>query len=224
MSKKSNDSGFTVLVKLLKYTKPYTFYLVFTIISAIISAIATLYAPVLIGEAVDFIIDINNVNFEKIMPIIIKLAIVVLVGAGFQWFMGYCTNILTQRTVRDLRIDAFNKLQHVPLRYIDSTPHGDIIGRVVADIDTVSDGLLQGFQQIFTGSVTIIGTLCFMFSIKRWHCTCRYRYYSCITDCCFYHSKTLLKEIQGAGGAQRSDYRTCRRIYRKSEGRKGFLA
>ena len=71
--------------------------------------------------------------------------------------MGYCTNILTQRTVRDLRTDAFNKLQRVPLKYIDSTPHGDIIGRVVADIDTVSDGLLQGFQQIFTGSVTIIG-------------------------------------------------------------------
>ena len=80
--------------------------------------------------------------------------------------MGYCTNILTQRTVRDLRTDAFNKLQRVPLKYIDSTPHGDIIGRVVADIDTVSDGLLQGFQQIFTGSVTIIGTLCFMFSIN----------------------------------------------------------
>lgn len=166
MSKKNNDSSFTVLAKLLRYTKPYTFYLVFTIISAIVSAIATLYAPVLIGEAVDFIIDINNVNFEKILPIIVKLAIVVLIGAGFQWFMGYCTNILTQRTVRDLRTDAFNKLQRVPLRYIDSTPHGDIIGRVVADIDTVSDGLLQGFQQIFTGSVTIIGTLCFMFSIN----------------------------------------------------------
>lgn len=166
MSKKNNDSGFTVLAKLLKYTKPYTFYLVFTIISAVISAIATLYAPVLIGQAVDFIIDINNVDFEKILPIIIKLAVVVIVGAGFQWFMGYCTNILTQRTVRDLRTDAFNKLQRVPLKYIDSTPHGDIIGRVVADIDTVSDGLLQGFQQIFTGSVTIIGTLCFMFSIN----------------------------------------------------------
>ncbi len=166
MSKKNNDSGFTVLAKLLKYTKPYTFYLVFTIVSAVISAIATLYAPVLIGQAVDFIIDINNVNFEKILPIIIKLAVVVIVGAGFQWFMGYCTNILTQRTVRDLRTDAFNKLQRVPLKYIDSTPHGDIIGRVVADIDTVSDGLLQGFQQIFTGSVTIIGTLCFMFSIN----------------------------------------------------------
>lgn len=166
MSKKTNDSGFTVLAKLLKYTKPYTFYLVFTIVSAVVSAIATLYAPVLIGQAVDFIIDINNVDFEKILPIIIKLAVVVIVGAGFQWFMGYCTNILTQRTVRDLRTDAFNKLQRVPLKYIDSTPHGDIIGRVVADIDTVSDGLLQGFQQIFTGSVTIIGTLCFMFSIN----------------------------------------------------------
>lgn len=166
MSKKNNDSGFTVLAKLLKYTKPYTFYLVFTIVSAVISAIATLYAPVLIGQAVDFIIDINNVDFEKILPIIIKLAVVVIVGAGFQWFMGYCTNILTQRTIRDLRTDAFNKLQRVPLKYIDSTPHGDIIGRVVADIDTVSDGLLQGFQQIFTGSVTIIGTLCFMFSIN----------------------------------------------------------
>ena len=166
MSKINNDSGFTVLAKLLKYTKPYTFYLVFTILSAVISAIATLYAPVLIGQAVDFIIDINNVDFKKILPIIIKLAVVVIVGAGFQWFMGYCTNILTQRTVRDLRTDAFNKLQRVPLKYIDSTPHGDIIGRVVADIDTVSDGLLQGFQQIFTGSVTIIGTLCFMFSIN----------------------------------------------------------
>lgn len=166
MSKKNNDSGFTVLAKLLKYTKPYTFYLVFTIVSAVISAIATLYAPVLIGQAVDFIIDINNVDFKKTLPIIIKLAVVVIVGAGFQWFMGYCTNILTQRTVRDLRTDAFNKLQRVPLKYIDSTPHGDIIGRVVADIDTVSDGLLQGFQQIFTGSVTIIGTLCFMFSIN----------------------------------------------------------
>lgn len=164
MSKKNNSKS--VLIKLLSYTKPYTFYLVFTIISAVISAVATLYAPVLIGNAVDLIIGVDNVDFEKMLPIIIQLAIVVLIGAGFQWFMGYCTNILTQRTVRDLRTDAFNKLQRVPLKYIDSTPHGDIIGRVVADIDTVSDGLLQGFQQIFTGIVTILGTLCFMLSIN----------------------------------------------------------
>ena len=164
MSKKNNSKS--VLIKLLSYTKPYTFYLVFTIISAVISAVATLYAPVLIGNAVDLIIGVGNVDFDKMLPIIIQLAVVVLIGAGFQWFMGYCTNILTQRTVRDLRTDAFNKLQRVPLKYIDSTPHGDIIGRVVADIDTVSDGLLQGFQQIFTGIVTILGTLCFMLSIN----------------------------------------------------------
>ena len=164
MSKKNNSKS--VLIKLLSYTKPYTFYLVFTIISAVISAVATLYAPVLIGNAVDLIIGVDNVDFDKMLPIIIQLAVVVLIGAGFQWFMGYCTNILTQRTVRDLRTDAFNKLQRVPLKYIDSTPHGDIIGRVVADIDTVSDGLLQGFQQIFTGIVTILGTLCFMLSIN----------------------------------------------------------
>ena len=164
MSKKNNSKS--VLIKLLSYTKPYTFYLVFTIISAVISAIATLYAPVLIGNAVDLIIGVDNVDFDKMLPIIIQLAVVVLIGAGFQWFMGYYTNILTQRTVRDLRTDAFNKLQRVPLKYIDSTPHGDIIGRVVADIDTVSDGLLQGFQQIFTGIVTILGTLCFMLSIN----------------------------------------------------------
>ena len=164
--KKYETSGFAVLKRLLSYTRPYGFYLAFTLISSVISALATLYAPVLIGDAVDYIIDTGNVDFDKIKPIIIQLAVVVIVGAVFQWFMGYCTNILTQRTVRDMRIMAFDKLEKVPLRYIDTTPHGDIISRVVTDIDTISDGLLQGFQQIFTGVVTIIGTLCFMFSIN----------------------------------------------------------
>ena len=164
--KKYETSGFAVLKRLLSYTRPYGFYLAFTLISSVISALATLYAPVLIGDAVDHIIDTGNVDFDKIKPIIIQLAVVVIVGAVFQWFMGYCTNILTQRTVRDMRIMAFDKLEKVPLRYIDTTPHGDIISRVVTDIDTISDGLLQGFQQIFTGVVTIIGTLCFMFSIN----------------------------------------------------------
>ncbi len=162
----SDMSSFKVLSRLLRFTKPYTFYLVFTLISSVVSACATLYAPVLIGQAVDYIIDINNVDFDKILPIIIQLIIVVLTGAAFQWFMGYCTNILTQRTVRDLRVTAFNKLEKVPLKYIDTTPHGDIISRVVTDIDTISDGLLQGFQQLFTGVVTIVGTLCFMISIN----------------------------------------------------------
>ncbi len=164
-SKKHDMSSFAVLGRLLKFTAPYTLHLVFTIISAIISACATLYAPILIGNAIDYIIDEGNVDFEKILPIIIQLAVVVLAGALFQWLMGYCTNILTQGTVKDLRVTAFNKLEKVPLKYIDTTPHGDIISRVVTDIDTISDGLLQGFQQLFTGVVTIIGTLCFMLSI-----------------------------------------------------------
>ncbi len=162
----NKNSSFAVLVRLLKFTRPYTVYLIFTIISAIISACATLYAPVLIGQAVDCIISAGNVDFEKILPIIIQLLFVVLAGAVFQWFMGYSTNILTQNTIRDLRTGAFNKIQKAPLKYIDSTPHGEIISRVVTDIDTISDGLLQGFQQLFTGVVTIVGTLCFMLSIN----------------------------------------------------------
>ncbi len=167
MNKNKKEIGsIGILKRILAYTKPYTFHLTFTLISAVISACATLYAPVLIGNAIDCIISVGNVDFEKILPIIIQLIVVVLAGAAFQWFMGYCTNILTQGTVRDLRVAAFNKLENVPLKYIDTTPHGDIIGRVVADIDTISDGLLQGFQQLFTGVVTIIGTLCFMLSIN----------------------------------------------------------
>ncbi len=163
---KKEISSFGILKRILTYTRPYAFHLTFTLISAVISACATLYAPVLIGNAIDCIISKGNVDFEKILPIIIQLIVVVLAGAAFQWFMGYCTNILTQGTVRDLRVATFNKLEKVPLKYIDTTPHGDIIGRVVADIDTISDGLLQGFQQLFTGVVTIIGTLCFMLSIN----------------------------------------------------------
>ena len=165
-NKRKEVSSFGILKRILTYTKPYTFHLTFTLISAVISACATLYAPVLIGNAIDCIINKGNVDFDKILPIIIQLIVVVLAGALFQWFMGYCTNILTQGTVRDLRVAAFNKLESVPLKYIDTTPHGDIIGRVVADIDTISDGLLQGFQQLFTGVVTIVGTLCFMLSIN----------------------------------------------------------
>ncbi len=155
-----------VLSRLLSFTRPYTGYLIFTVISATVSALSALYSPVLIGNAIDCIIGAGNVDFDKILPILIQLAAVVLIGAGAQWLMGYCTNILAQNTVRDLRTAAFNKLQRVPLKTIDNTPYGDIITKVVTDIDIISDGLLQGFQQLFTGVVTIVGTLCFMLSIN----------------------------------------------------------
>ena len=126
----------------------------------------TLLGPVLIGKGIDLIIGPNNVDFNGILKIIVILMATIILGALFQWLMSLCTNIVTQKTVKDLRTTAFNKINEVPLKYIDSNPHGDIINRVVNDIDLISDGLLQGFTQLFTGIVTIVGTLLFMLSIN----------------------------------------------------------
>lgn len=155
-----------VVKRLLKFTKPYIGYLVTALICALFSATFTLLGPVLIGKGIDLIIGPNNVDFNGILKIIVILMATIILGALFQWLISLCTNIVTQKTVKDLRTTAFNKINEVPLRYIDSNPHGDIINRVVNDIDLISDGLLQGFTQLFTGIVTIVGTLLFMLSIN----------------------------------------------------------
>lgn len=155
-----------VIKRLLKFTKPYIGYLIMALICALFSVTFTLLGPVLIGKGIDLIIGPNNVDFNGILKIIVILMATIILGALFQWLMSLCTNIVTQKTVKDLRIASFNKINEVPLRYIDSNPHGDIINRVVSDIDLISDGLLQGFTQLFTGIVTIIGTLLFMLSIN----------------------------------------------------------
>ena len=155
-----------VVKRLLKFTKPYIGYLVTALICALFSVTFTLLGPVLIGKGIDLIIGPNNVDFNGILKIIVILMATIILGALFQWLMSLCTNIVTQKTVKDLRTTAFNKINEVPLRYIDSNPHGDIINRVVNDIDLISDGLLQGFTQLFTGIVTIVGTLLFMLSIN----------------------------------------------------------
>ena len=155
-----------VVKRLLKFTKPYIGYLVTALICALFSVTFTLLGPVLIGKGIDLIIGPNNVDFNGILKIIVILIATIILGALFQWLMSLCTNIVTQKTVKDLRIASFNKINEVPLKYIDSNPHGDIINRVVSDIDLISDGLLQGFTQLFTGIVTIIGTLLFMLSIN----------------------------------------------------------
>ncbi|MDB2120612.1 ABC transporter ATP-binding protein [Clostridium paraputrificum] len=155
-----------VVKRLLKFTKPYIGYLVTALICALFSVIFTLLGPVLIGKGIDLIIGPNNVDFNGILKIIVILMATIILGALFQWLISLCTNIVTQKTVKDLRTTAFNKINEVPLRYIDSNPHGDIINRVVNDIDLISDGLLQGFTQLFTGIVTIVGTLLFMLSIN----------------------------------------------------------
>lgn len=155
-----------VVKRLLKFTKPYIGYLIMALICALFSVTFTLLGPVLIGKGIDLIIGPNNVDFNGILKIIVILMATIILGALFQWLMGLYTNIVTQKTVNDLRIASFSKINEVPLRYIDSNPHGDIINRVVNDIDLISDGLLQGFTQLFTGIVTIVGTLLFMLSIN----------------------------------------------------------
>lgn len=151
-----------ILGRLLKFTKPYLGYFVCSLISAVVSVSFTLYAPILIGKAVDLIVAPGRVDFNGLVPILGKLALVVLGAAIFQWCMTFCTNLITYKTVRDLRVAVFNRLERVPLKYIDSHSHGDLISRIVNDVDSVSDGLLQGFSQLFTGIITILATLGFM--------------------------------------------------------------
>lgn len=152
--------------KVLKKIKPYTGYLILSIISAVISVSLTLYIPVLTGNAIDNIIDKGNVNFENIIQILIYIGIGIAGVTVFQWMMNYFTNIISYKTVRDLRREVFRKFNNVPLSYIDTHSHGDLISRVINDIDAVGDGLTQMFLQLFSGVVTIVGTLIFMLFIN----------------------------------------------------------
>ena len=162
MSKKSPS----VLKPLMRYVRPHIGLLIVSLIFAVISVAATLYAPILVGDAVDLIVTKDNVDLDGVLTVLIKLGVTVAITAAAQWLMSLCTNKVTYYAVRDLRNDAFSNLQKLPLSYIDGTKQGDMISRLVSDIENVSDGLLMGFAQLFTGLVTIIGTLCFMLSIN----------------------------------------------------------
>ena len=155
----------SVVRRVLKYIKPYKGLLALAILSAIISVSLTLYIPVLTGNAIDNIIDRGNVNFENVLQIIIYIAVGVAGVAIFQWTMNYFTNVISYKTVRDLRRDVFCKFNDVPLSYVDTHSHGDLISRVINDVDAVGDGLSQMFLQLFSGIVTILGTMIFMFII-----------------------------------------------------------
>lgn len=155
----------SVVSKILKKIKPYYGYLLLALLSAVISVSLTLYIPVLTGQAVDNIIDAGKVNFENILQILIYIAVGIVGVTVFQWIMNYFTNIISYKTVRDLRREIFDKFNSVPLSYIDSHPHGDLISRVINDVDAVGDGLTQMFLQLYSGIVTIVGTLIFMLMI-----------------------------------------------------------
>lgn len=152
--------------RLLRYIKPFKKNLIAAVISAFIGILFSLLVPVFIGYGVDAMVGVDNVDFKKLVQICVALAAIILISALFQWIMTYHSNKLSYYTVEQMRNDVMEKLTRVPLSFIDSTPHGDLINTVVTDIDIVGTGLLQGFTQVFSGIVTILGTLVFMFTIN----------------------------------------------------------
>lgn len=151
-----------LLKRLLSFTRPYLSHLALALFFAVVGVSMTLYAPVLTGRAIDLVAGKGAVDFQALKKILEALAGVVATAALSQWLMGLCTNKITYLTVRDIRVKAFDRLQKVPLRFIDTMPHGDILSRVAVDAEQVADGLLMGFTQLFTGIVTILGTIGFM--------------------------------------------------------------
>ncbi len=163
---KINEKQVSVLKKLLRYIRNYMPLIVLSLLFAAVSAILTLYVPILTGRAIDCIVGAGNVDFAGIFEIIRSMVIVILLTAAAQWFMNICNNRITYQVVRDMRMDAFSKIEILPLKYLDAHSHGELVSRVIADADQVADGLLMGFTQLFTGIITIVGTLVFMVSIQ----------------------------------------------------------
>lgn len=152
--------------RLLSYITVHNKLLIISLLTAIINVFFTLLNPILIGDAIDFIIGKDNVNFQGILKIIGVLILSIILASLSQWIMTRCTNVITYKTVQSLREDVFNKINKVPLKYIDSHSHGDIMSRIINDIDQISTGLIQGFSQLFTGIITILGTLGIMIAIN----------------------------------------------------------
>ena len=166
MAKKMEAGQTQTLKKVLHYMKPYRFFLLLSVILAAITVASTLYLPLLIGKAVDCIVGKGNVNFDGLITVLIKMAVMIGITALAQWIMNVCNNKLTYQIVRDIRNEAFEKIEILPLKYIDGHAHGEIVSRVIADVDQFADGLLMGFTQLFTGVITILGTIGFMLSVN----------------------------------------------------------
>ena len=151
------------LKKVLKYTGRYKILIFLSLVLAVITALLSLYVPILAGGAVDCLIGTNEVDFVKVFGLLGQMAVIVIAISVMQWLMNKANNMITFQVVRDVRKEAFEKLQKLPFEYLDSKQTGDIVNRIISDVDLFSDGLLMGFTQLFTGIVTIVGTLLFMF-------------------------------------------------------------
>lgn len=165
-SKEKRQGQLATLKKVLHYMKHYIPLFVLSVILATVSVALTLYFPILTGRAIDLILAKGRVDFDGIIALAKQGVIVIAITAAAQWIMNMCNNRMTYNIVRDIRKDAFDKIEKLPFSYIDSHSHGDMVSRIIADVDTFADGLLMGFTQLFTGLATIIGTLLFMISIN----------------------------------------------------------
>ena len=166
MSKPREKAERGTLKKVLVYLKPYWPLVALSVLLSAVSVALTLYVPVLIGRAIDRIIGPGQVDFAAVLSLLTRIGVIVAATAGVQWLVSTINNRITYQVVRDVRDQAFRRLQILPLRYIDSHPVGGVVSRVIADVDQFADGLLLGFTQLFTGAVTILGTLGFMVSIR----------------------------------------------------------
>ena len=155
-----------VMMKVMRYIKKYRIYIFLSLIFAAVTVALTLYLPILTGDAIDLVLGRGKVDFKGIFDIFKVAVVVILLTSVSQWIMNVCNNKMTFNIVQDIRNEAFNKKENLPLKYIDSQSYGDIVSRVIADVDQFSEGLLMGFTQLFTGVMTIVGTLIFMLTIN----------------------------------------------------------
>ena len=165
-SEKKQKSQAATLKEVICRLGRYRIFLVFSILLATVSVALTLYIPKLTGHAVDYVIGKGEVNFPGVIRVMIQIGVCTLITALAQWLMNVCNNKMTYQMVQDIRNEAFYKIEQLPLKYIDGHPYGEVVSRVIADVDQFSDGLLMGFTQLFTGIATIVGTFCFMLSVN----------------------------------------------------------
>lgn len=152
--------------RVLSFIKPYRMYVWLSLVFAFLTVLTTLYAPVVTGKAIDFIIDKGAVDFVGLKPLLVRFGVVILCTAVTQWLMSLCNNKVTYQVVKDIRTQVFDHLNRLPLKYVDNRQYGEVVSRVVNDVDQFSEGLLMGFTQLFTGVITILGTLVFMLSVN----------------------------------------------------------
>ena len=165
-SEKKQKSQAATLKEVICRLGRYRIFLVFSILLATVSVALTLYIPKLTGHAVDYVIGKGEVNFPGVIQVMIQIGVCTLITALAQWLMNVCNNKMTYQMVQDIRNEAFDKIEQLPLKYIDGHPYGEVVSRVIADVDQFSDGLLMGFTQLFTGIAMIVGTFCFMLSVN----------------------------------------------------------